>query len=158
MRPRRLRWELQSRIGKTNPVSTRALFFAKLFFHSQIRSAILHDREADSTTMGRTCCRVWWISGIDPANNALWRIASQWSLETLDANRQQMMGRYHFLDMAETTLASGLRSRDGTGPLLAVALFSLGHRPRRLVNSANLGWTVRSPCAGAACFSPPAAG
>jgi len=120
----RLRWELQSRIGKTNPCSTRAL--AKLFFsYVKYGRRLLHDRELTVATMAELVAEFGGISGIDAANNACAQ-SQQWSLETLDAATvNEMMGRYHFLGYGrDDGWHLGLRSRDGTGPLLAVATFS----------------------------------
>jgi hypothetical protein len=65
------------------------------------------------------------INGIDAANNVCER-DQQGGLETLDAATvNELMGRYHFLGYGRGDgWHLGLRSREGTGPLLAVATFS----------------------------------
>jgi hypothetical protein len=119
-----LRWQLQSSIGKSNPCSTRAL--AKLFF-SYVKHGrrLLHDRELAAVTMAELTAEFGGISGIDPPDNAC-DGDEQGGLETLDAATvNELMEGYHFLGYGRNDgLHLGLRSREKTGPLLAVATFS----------------------------------
>jgi hypothetical protein len=116
-----LRWELQSRIGKSNPCSTRAL--AKFFFsYVKYGPRLLHDGGLIADTMKELVAE---FGGIDAANNSGARDRLG-SLETLDAATvDEEMGRYHFLGYGRSEgLHLGLRSKEGAGTLLAVATFS----------------------------------
>jgi hypothetical protein len=114
-----LRWELQSRIGKSNPCSTRAL--AKLFF-SYVKHGprLLHDRELIAATTKGLACE---FGGIDAASTPL-AGSVRGTLETLDAATvNELMHSYHFLGYGRGDGQHlGLRSSEGT--LLAAATFS----------------------------------
>jgi hypothetical protein len=119
-----LRWELQGRIGKSNPCSTRAL--AKLFFsYAKFGRRLLEDRELAAATMADLAVEFGGISGFDAANNARER-DKRGNLEILDAAAvNALMERYHFLGYGRgSSLHLGVRSREGTGPLQEVATFS----------------------------------
>jgi hypothetical protein len=123
----RLRWELQSRIGKTNPRSTRTL--AKLFFsYVKYGRRLLHDRELIAATIEDL---VGKFGGVDAANSTC-AGGPRGSLGDLDpATVNELMGSYHFLGYGRGDGRHlGLRSREGTNTLLAVATFSawdIGH-------------------------------
>jgi hypothetical protein len=119
-----LRWELQSRIGKSNPCSTRAL--AKLFFsYVKYGPRLLRDKALAAATIEKLVAEFDGISVIDAANNAC-APSQQGSLETLDADTvNELMGTYHFLGYGRGDgLHLGLRSKQGAGIPLAVATLS----------------------------------
>jgi hypothetical protein len=116
-----LRWELQNRIGKSNPCSTRAL--AKFFF-SYVKHGprLLHDRELIAAT---TEGLVGEFDGMDAASTPL-AGPVRGTLETLDvAIVNDLMGRYHFLGYGrDDGWHLGLLPGEGTNAPLAVATFS----------------------------------
>jgi hypothetical protein len=117
----RLRWELQSRIGKTNPRSTRTL--AKLFFsYVKYGRRLLHDRELIAATIEDLVSK---FGGVNAANSTC-AGGPRGSLGDLDpATVNELMGSYHFLGYGRGDGRHlGLRSREGTNTLLAVATFS----------------------------------
>jgi hypothetical protein len=114
-----LRWEVQSRIGKSNLCSTRAL--AKFFF-SYVKHGprLLHDRALIAATINNL---VGEFGGADTASTPL-AGPVRGTLENLEAAAvNELMHSYHFLGYGRADGRHlGLRSSEGT--LLAAATFS----------------------------------
>jgi hypothetical protein len=121
-----LRWQLSSRIGKSNRCSTRAL--AKFFF-SYVKNGrrLLHDRELIAATIEGLVGEFGRVGAESPC-----AMGSRGTLDSLDAATvNELMGRYHFLGYGRADgWHLGLRSGEGPDNLLAVATFSdwdIGH-------------------------------
>jgi hypothetical protein len=116
-----LRWELQSRIGKNNPYSTRAL--SKLFFaYLKHGSHFLDDNELTRDTIN-SLAEAFGRPGVHKGECVG---GTPGTLETLGGARvNELMREYHFLGYGRSDgWHVGLRSRDGAGDPLAIASFS----------------------------------